>query len=319
MKSKRIISALLAAVTAVTMTACGNSGSGEPTKKDFEKAAEKLDNMTDEDFEKAAEKAFGEDEPTVDPTKNKETFEPCQEILDADFTSGLIQIGDDIFKCGGYLTVSDLVNQYGDRYNFDDVDLSKKLAAEETEGSIIFKNKTNDIEIKALYCKHGNTLGEAVAYDIAENGAPYRTFFPKGIKGNDTLETMDEDIVKQKASDFFNTYFGTNNILTKQDIYKENIYELQENEEYWYLNCIKSCSAYNGNHNIIYYDSKELGMPVYYFGAIETLESDNLFGFKPITSFIIIFEKGYNTMRVDYKQYNLYDDKTIYPTNPRAV
>ncbi|MCR5122457.1 MAG: hypothetical protein K6B74_08560, partial [Ruminococcus sp.] len=254
---KKILSLALATVLALSMTACGGSGSSEPTEKDFEKAAEKLDSMKEEDFEKEVEKKAekldnmteedlekdleGVDggEETTSSAEKKEGYEPCQEILDADFTSGLIQIGNDVFKCGGYLTVSDLVEQYGDRYDFD-VDLNKTLADDETEGKFEFKHKTNDIKINALYCKHGKTLGEAVAYDFEGNIA--RTFFPKGLKSLNNWDSPND--IKEKATNIFKTYFDTENILEYGDIKETDERPLPEN--FWYLDSIKKYFNYNG-------------------------------------------------------------------------
>ena len=151
MKSKRIIAAILAGAMAVSFASCGSGNSGEsdsktteaktttekaeeldPEEKKLNEAAEKLDemteDMTDEELEKALEKGgldLGEDEPKeTEPEKPAAPagYQPTEEILNADFTSGLIQVGNDVFRCGGYITLRDFVEKYGDRWKCVDGD-----------------------------------------------------------------------------------------------------------------------------------------------------------------------------------------------------
>lgn len=50
-------------------------------------------------------------------TPEKATLAITDEIKNADFNSGLIQINNDIFQMGGYLTVAEFVEKYKDRYD----------------------------------------------------------------------------------------------------------------------------------------------------------------------------------------------------------
>ena len=57
------------------------------------------------------------------PGENGEiTYAPSEEILNAPFSSGLVQIGNDVFKQGGYMTVSQFIKQYGDKYDCSEIE-----------------------------------------------------------------------------------------------------------------------------------------------------------------------------------------------------
>jgi hypothetical protein len=63
-------------------------------------------------------------------TNNEETekmelqidFSPTQKLLDADFNSGLIQIGDEVFDCSEHITVAEMVEKYSNKYEITTVD-----------------------------------------------------------------------------------------------------------------------------------------------------------------------------------------------------
>ncbi len=44
-------------------------------------------------------------------------YAPTEEILNAKFNSGLVQLNNDVFQQGGYITVEDFVEKYKDRYS----------------------------------------------------------------------------------------------------------------------------------------------------------------------------------------------------------
>lgn len=49
---------------------------------------------------------------------DKVMYKPTEKIMQADFESGLIQINNDVFQQGGYITVEELYEQYAEKYEF---------------------------------------------------------------------------------------------------------------------------------------------------------------------------------------------------------
>lgn len=112
--SKKLIAFLTALSLCLSMTACGSSD------KDLEK---KPDNESGKSVEEQFEKSYADElkkaEEADENNKAKDekiTFEPSEEILNADLGSGKVQIGDDIFCDGGYMTVGEFVEKYKDKY-----------------------------------------------------------------------------------------------------------------------------------------------------------------------------------------------------------
>lgn len=125
MKRRLISMAVLMVMILGCMTGCG-------AEKNSDKTEDAIDAMSDETLEaaivdkveelEATDEIFAEEstEAVDEPLQElKEViYEPSQEIIDADFSSLLIQLNNDVFQQGGYMTVAELVEQYGDRYEF---------------------------------------------------------------------------------------------------------------------------------------------------------------------------------------------------------
>lgn len=135
---KRIIIGLLAITLSLSATACGSNTSSssegtvettksadgltEKDKEDIQKARDELSDKDKKELDEIAKELEGgtpSDNKAEEPAVEEVKYAPKQEILDADFDSGLVQIGDDIFKCGGYLTLGDFVQQYGDNWEWE--------------------------------------------------------------------------------------------------------------------------------------------------------------------------------------------------------
>lgn len=106
--------ATLTLALCAAMTGCGDSKSKNPediNEKEAEQALSSFEAEYGNTSNSQSDTDSSEDEP------KKIVYAPTQEILDADFGSGLIQIGNDVFQQGGYITVAELVEQYSDRYD----------------------------------------------------------------------------------------------------------------------------------------------------------------------------------------------------------
>ena len=114
---KRIMSmVLLSAILLGCMTGCGEE------KKTPDNIEDAINSMSDEELESAiidgANKIDSENTNSEDTTEQPEeiVYEATDEIINASLDSGLIQINNDVFQQGGYMTVAELAAQYSDKY-----------------------------------------------------------------------------------------------------------------------------------------------------------------------------------------------------------
>lgn len=131
---KRFLSIALVASLILSAAGCGETGSSDEINLD--NIDEKIENMSDDEIEQAVldgaeklEEEYGSGSEiteaattTAAPEPEEIVYEPTQEILDADFSSLKVQINNDVFQQGGYMTVAELAEQYGDRYEFTYMD-----------------------------------------------------------------------------------------------------------------------------------------------------------------------------------------------------
>ena len=118
---KKIVAALMAMVMCVSFTACN---------KDTEGDTSSVENTSSEDSV-ASESSVAEESSVEDSgSENDEDvlFPISDEIKNASLSDGLIQIGDDVFQNGGYMTVSEFAAKYSTE-NGGDWDISRRPGA----------------------------------------------------------------------------------------------------------------------------------------------------------------------------------------------
>lgn len=125
---KRVFSMVIMAAMVLSVVSCGGSGGSESVN--WDNIEEKLENMSDDELEQAvidgANKLEDEIEKEQVVTDSEDTEKedevenflnaPVDEILNADFSSLKVQFNNDVFQHGGYMTVGEFVEKYGDRY-----------------------------------------------------------------------------------------------------------------------------------------------------------------------------------------------------------
>lgn len=105
--------ALALSLCAVSMTGCGDKKTEE---QDIEQA---IGSMDDKELESKLEEAAEQiEKEEADAKKSPDSYAPSDEIKNAGFESGLIQIGSDVFRRGGYYTVEQFADEFSDRYDF---------------------------------------------------------------------------------------------------------------------------------------------------------------------------------------------------------
>lgn len=122
-KIRNIGAAMLAAVMCVALAGCSQSGTSNTSKIESSKTdSSKSDNsgqssaVSKPKSENASDNNLTPEAPSN--TSNEITITATDEILNAKFDSGLVQWYNDLFQCGGYLTVSEFVEKYKSSYDF---------------------------------------------------------------------------------------------------------------------------------------------------------------------------------------------------------
>ena len=247
--TKKFFVSVIALALSLSVVSCGNSSSNEGASQKsleeveamspkeqaeyFDKQAEAFDSLSPEEQAKYFEEKFGEGEAS-DKTEGEgdssgeKKYEPSQEILSSDFTSGLIQIGNDVFKCGGYLTISDFIEEYGDRYDCSQIDVNRYMVDMNVgENFFTLKNKTDDFDItiefaeydknNAIYPK-GVKLSDAIIYGFKVRDE-YKdiVYYPTGLSAADY--SLTPDFLKTTFSKTGEGYFG-------DDVYNPNDFSI---------------------------------------------------------------------------------------------
>ena len=193
MKRKAIIAALLAVCVCGTFIGCGDSSSSK-SEKDVES---KLNSMSDSQIEKKVEKAAESIEAeAVESDSSKETqeetpaeivYEPTDEIKNADFASGKVQIGNDVFRNGGYLTVDQFVAEFGAKYDMSELNPDSLTKAKENKSVTITSLEDPELKVSVHYDNRNAEgdkvrLGDAAVMEVI--GSADKCWYPQGVKGN---------------------------------------------------------------------------------------------------------------------------------------
>ena len=217
MKRKSIIAMAAALCICGSFAGCGSSS--ESTAKSTTGAV-KTDNTSE-----AAEniEAATNDETTETETDNKAssvTYTPSKEIINADIHSGMIQIGNNVFRNGGYTTFGEFLDKYGDEYeikaikgSYDDVtyvdyDPDKELSnQDEVRFHCVNKADNNIVLFVKVQAKRANkpgTLREQPVYEFnstAENNVNDFTWFAGGISHKSTNPAYRDEIINIMKDD----------------------------------------------------------------------------------------------------------------------
>ena len=219
-KFSKIAAFIFALSLSVTvMTACGDSKDSKNTdsksvedidEKDLEDALNKLDEETSKDLAKEKEEATeAETEPT---TAAEIKYEATDEIKKAALNSGYIQIGDTVFRTGGYMTAAELVEMCDGKFDTSEIHLDEYLTSSSAVN--IYSLDDPRIEIFVHFSEPKDYDGDRVKipdavvsklemryfdnkqYGHGTDGGDFHyledvIFFPQGLK------TMDYDDIKE--------------------------------------------------------------------------------------------------------------------------
>jgi len=204
MKSRKLMASIMAVSFCLSMAGCGSTTTNPESKidsmpaEDVEAALEsKLENTPEEDLEKEFEQAAneleqmeGEQAAATEAATEEIVYEPSDEIMNAEFSSGLIQIGNDIFRNGGYYTVDQIIQEYGDRYDMSEINPDGFQSP--GHSSYTMTSKT-DPHLHVTFGVYGNTddpdavkvrIGDCVVTEFVPGGGKI-AWYPKGIRDYD--------------------------------------------------------------------------------------------------------------------------------------
>lgn len=166
---KKILAMTLAALMALSMVACDKKDDDED-EKDSSSVVDTVDK----------DNSSKEDDGTTESV----------DIINADLSSGLVQICGDVFKNGGYMTVNEFISEYGDKYDVSSIDTQKEVE-EGWSFCYLPTNKASGETIELFCCEPvsgSGVVGDGVVVMIWENNACY----PSGI---DRINQMDESSI----------------------------------------------------------------------------------------------------------------------------
>lgn len=179
MNIQKITSMAAALCICAAMAGCGN------TENSRDKSAEKNTKTTiASDDVSITEAEYAETDESTEAPEDME-YVPTDEIINADLASGYIQIGDDIFREGGYMTVGEFVEKYSKKYDCSKISLSEE-ADEDFFRFIEVTQFGTDFTIE-LVCEPpaagSGTLADAVIICFGHEGgiASEKTWLPGGI------------------------------------------------------------------------------------------------------------------------------------------
>ncbi len=169
-KLKSISAALLAAAMCASFTGCANN-----------EKSDSLDSNTESSTTTSGDQSSTESEPESESTDTSKpekpadlpeiTFAATDEIKNAGFDSGLVQWYNDVFQCGGYVSVPEFIKKYSASYDFEY--MNKPI----DEGNL-------SASVESSFWEDGKLL------NIRINGTPKFT-----VKGSEKIEDIIVQII----------------------------------------------------------------------------------------------------------------------------
>lgn len=273
MKNKKLIGLLCTLVLAVSMCACSDTKETETSNTDVKEESV-------EDSQKESQKESQEEEQVAGEDTVNEYFTPSEEIKNASFSSGKIQIGNIVMKQGGYITVGEFITAYGENLDTSFYEKSvndyntwwERNADEDFNHVLQLPIKDTDITIQAAFVDPSSitpdktTIWDSVIVDFSaysESGEPCK-WYPGG-KSAKEFKTLDE------AKAWF-----TENGLT------ENTDYVYEKNTFLFLDPKNPTESLNQFANI------SIGDTLTYVVAAIEVDEVNLFGEKPCMSYFVL-------------------------------
>ena len=289
MKIKTTQLAVFALCICCILSSCGNSTKDSSTSNNNDSKSEVSE--INEEFssvkeEEIAAASASESESTAEETPMAE-YEPIDDIKNADLLSGYIQVCDDIFRIGGYLTVSDLIDQYGERWEIDTVNVKSHGFYD----NINAVNKATGLKLQ-FYCGKSpdgfhEPIEKEVVLKVKPTGDTWNyTWMPTGLSALRFNEEL-SDYSRLKLDAFAALYESAGLIRNEKG-----------------FDPVSSILEINPNRNAGTYHLPESDYYEDFFAVFE-LSDVNLYGVKPIIAASVYVSKSSDDIR-SYSYQNIY-------------
>lgn len=110
--------------------------------------------------------------PSGNDVEDLSTFDKLQEISEADFNSGLVQVGGDLFHTGGFYTVDQFIRKFGNKYDLSSIDPEKRTEPNEWLHPTVTSSSISAIQLRISIMSAANEdgsrsrLGDAIVVDV---------------------------------------------------------------------------------------------------------------------------------------------------------
>ena len=192
MKHTISFTAMIAICSLFSLAGCGNSQQG--SKENRENNPSSLSDInTNDDTESETDSFDRQEQEEAELNNNSDAqeivYEVRDEIKNADFSSGLVQIGNDIFRNGGYVTVDQFLQEYGEKYDTTDIDSDgymrkimnerfKIISKEDPSISFTINCDANNVNTEDEKVRIGDCA--IVTFETVLNNC----WFPQGVRRN---------------------------------------------------------------------------------------------------------------------------------------
>lgn len=247
---KKLISIFLTACICITISGCSNSNNTGNSNSTSSGASSNASSDTS---------AVGEDSSSVSSDSGVK-YQPTDEIINADFSSGLVQIGNDLFKNGGYMTVAEICEQVKDKYTYEEKFYDREFSFKNRAVLYLTGVEDEELSIRLEYAAPAKgsdfTVPNAVVMSICPNNeyTSKNTWLPTGIPNLGAADRNDEIVEVFKSKGFTDA--------TSEDFAKD---------------FLGSAYATNAGSYVEKY------LDIYTIGAVQ-LEGENLYGSAPVTA-----------------------------------
>lgn len=289
MKSKLISLVILIAIVFSCMVGCDDKNNSNNTNTNNGTSTNEETGDTSSDNESTENK---DDEESA----NK----PSKEILNAPVNSGLIQIGGEIFENGGYITLFDFMEKYGDAFEMENPERNNINAEFPENWGRIFRMYYKEdpriwIEIDFEYPPSGSkVLGDAIVISTRpylKSDVDYEFF----IKSSHyPLEAEKSSIANDLMNGGSVSFFEKNGFekVEATELYADYTFEIKD--------------------NINKYSVETLNDGSIYCTFIAELDKTNLYGEKPIIRAALLYHTDIGEMSFGISHIQPYDDNLLF-------
>lgn len=162
-------------------------------------------------------------------------YQPSDEIINADFSSGLLQIGDEIIHIGGYMTVAEICEQLKGKYTYEEQFYDREYSAKNRPILYLTGVEDEELSIYLEYCSPVNGTERTVPNCVVMFACPSNkytrenTWLPTGIpsdssvdRTNDIIKVFEDKGFKDVSSEDYANKFMSENYAEHTGCYVKN-------------------------------------------------------------------------------------------------